>query len=86
MSQHEMHTRQRTCCRYVDPANFRMRVRAADEARVKRAREPDVVDEMALAPEQRRVFGPFDGRAEPFRAIGLVRLDRHARLLCWRLQ
>ena len=59
-----MHAGQRSRSRLVDAPDRGMRVRAAHEGRLQHARQPEVVDEAALALEQRLVFEPGDRAAD----------------------
>ena len=62
--QHRMHAGHRQRRVLVDALDQRMRMRAADEGRVPCAGHGDVVDETALAPQQRLVFQAGDAGAD----------------------
>jgi len=56
--------------RRIDGADGGVGVRAAHEASVQRAGEPDVVDEAPAAEQQRRIFEARDAGAEMLSAHG----------------
>ena len=53
---------------WADRDDARVRVGRPDKRRMEQARELHVVDEAPLAAKEPRVFSPFDGRTEIFRA------------------
>jgi hypothetical protein len=54
----------------IEGADLGVSVRAAHEARVQRARKPNVVDEAPASGQQRRIFKARDAGAEMPRAHG----------------
>ncbi len=68
--QHRMDARHRPRRRRVDRADCGVGVRAAHEASVQRASEPDVVDEAPASDQQGRIFEARDAGAEMLRAHG----------------
>ncbi len=74
----------------VDRRDLRPCIGAPDERCVERAGERDVVDEGALAAEQRRVDGPLDPRSEgarrhrlPYAGVMLSAALRTAAMMFW---
>ena len=70
VSENKMHTGDRTRSRSIDTPEFCMCMRAADKAGVKRAGQTQIIDEMTLAPEQRRVLDTLHRRAEKSGPVG----------------
>ena len=68
--EHRMNARHRQRRRRIDRADAGVRMRAAHEGRMQRARQLDVVDEARTAGEQSGVFDPRHPRAELPRAHG----------------
>ena len=77
--EHGVHARQRQRGILHDAADRGMRVRAAHEAGMQHVRHDDIVDEAALATQERRVFDAVDARPDQ-RSHGCLPRDRLAGL------
>ena len=56
----------------IDAGDVRVRVRRAHEHEVQHAEQLDVVDKLAPAADQARVFLALEGLADPIRGCGYV--------------
>jgi hypothetical protein len=81
--EHEMHAGERSRRVSADAEDFRMRIGAAHEGRMKRSRQAQIVDEAALAGEQRRILLALDRGPEPLRSHGML-CPLCPRYLTWR--
>src|SRR5436190_23863417 len=65
-----------SCRLRADADDFRMRIGAAHESRMKCSRQAQIVDEAALAGEQRRILLALDRGPEPLCSHGIFHLLR----------
>ncbi len=70
--EHQMHAGEPSCRLGADAADFRVRIGAAHERGVQCSGQAHVVDEAALAGEQRRILLALDRGAEPLRSHGML--------------
>ena len=71
MGQHRMHAGQGEGGSFVDAVDPGVRIRAAHKRGVQHLRQMDVVDKLACAAQQRRVFLTFDRSAEAGKRVGV---------------